>query len=187
MASQIPRPKRISISMDTNKSLPPLPPEPRTPQSHKFVGRSISYSVLQPPDSAPVSRIRDASCNSERLTRLKAELFGDREDGSDEDAGQKHVCRAMSLINSPDQTVTDDPGLYENSAWWAGRYTAINDYFMSEMPKSTQEERDIRIRRRMFELCEGNHEKQRSLQMWWVAFNMKQNQREETKKQQAVV
>ncbi|KAK6513503.1 hypothetical protein TWF281_005127 [Arthrobotrys megalospora] len=184
MTSQIPRPRKSSINM--NKSLPPLPSEPRTPPGPKFVNRSISYSVLRPPASAPVPKSREVSCDFPNLTKLKAELFGQTEEG-DAQEEDRHVCKISALINGPGAPVPDDPELYESSIWWAGRYTAISDRLRGEMPRASQEERDTTARHEMYALCGDNTHKQRSLQIWWINFTMKQDQREETRKQKAVV
>ncbi|KAK6339178.1 hypothetical protein TWF718_008601 [Orbilia javanica] len=190
MASQIPRPRKASFDMNINKSLPPLPPEPRTPitANPKMLGRSVSYSILRPPASAPVSRNREVSCDFPNLSKLRAELFGASGGGyGGEDGEIKHVCNVCALINRSGEPVPDDPELYERSAWWAGRYMAISDRLRGEMPRSSQEERDEEARQEMFALCGDNTNKQRSLQIWWINFNMKQDQREETRKQKTVV
>ncbi|RVD81519.1 uncharacterized protein DFL_009382 [Arthrobotrys flagrans] len=192
MTSQIPRPKKSTLDMmNINKSLPPLPPESRTPTpatNQKSLGRSISYSVLRPPASAPVSRNREVSCDFPNLSRLKAEPFGTSEDpvGGRDGGTRKHVCNVSVLINSSGQPVPDDPELYESSAWWAGRYMAISDRLMGEMPRAIQGERDEEARQQMIALCGDNIHKQRSLQIWWINFTMKQDQRE-GRKQKTVV
>ncbi|EGX50620.1 hypothetical protein AOL_s00075g46 [Orbilia oligospora ATCC 24927] len=187
MSSQIPRPKKSSLDLiDINKSLPPLPPEPSTPPK-KILGRSISYSVLRPPASAPVSRNREASCDFPNLAKLKTELFGADVDRYGSKEPRKHVCNVSVLINRSTVPVPDDPELYESPSWWAGRYMAISDRLRGEMPRAIQEERDEEARLEMIALCGGNIHKQRSLKIWWINFNMKQDQREETRKQKAVV
>ncbi|KAF3170360.1 hypothetical protein TWF751_006841 [Orbilia oligospora] len=187
MSSQIPRPKKSSLDLvDINKSLPPLPPEPSTPPK-KVLGRSISYSVPRPPASAPVSRNREASCDFPNLAKLKTELFGAGVDLYGSKEPKKHVCNVSALINRSAVPVPDDPELYESSSWWAGRYMAISDRLRGEMPRAIQEERDEEARLEMIALCGSNIHKQRSLKIWWINFNMKQDQREETRKQKTVV
>ncbi|KAK6502786.1 hypothetical protein TWF481_007833 [Arthrobotrys musiformis] len=196
MTTQIPRPRKVSIDMDIHKSLPPLPPEPRTPTTitvtrhfPKTVARSASYSVLRPPISAPISRNREVSCDFPNLAKLKSELFGDGQGGGNEGegGGEKRICNITALIKSPGEPVPDDPELYECSAWWAGRYMAISDRLKCEMPRASEEEREEKARSQMFALCGDNTQKQRSLQIWWINFTMKQDLREETRKQKAVV
>ncbi|KAF3927287.1 hypothetical protein ABW21_db0200061 [Orbilia brochopaga] len=182
MASYVPR-KNVSMPSNMNKTLPPLPIEPRTPQNVQRLGRSVSHAVLTKPyftpATAPVFRQRDVSFD---VSMLHHQILDkeEEEDGDD-------ICKISSFISSPGSSIPDDPDLFENAAWWAGRYMAISDRLRGKMPYSTQDERDQQACKEMILLCEGDPYKERVLKVWWLNFRSKvQEEQEQGKKKTQV-
>ncbi|KAJ6262691.1 hypothetical protein Dda_1247 [Drechslerella dactyloides] len=178
-------PPRKGVSMPTNinKMLPPLPVEPRTPQTVRRFGRSVSHVVLHnchaTPATAPAVRQRDVSFD---VSMLRRPVF-ERDENNDRD----DICKISTFISSPGSSVPDDADLFENSAWWAGRYMAISDRLRGEMPYSTQDERDQQAAREMKAQCLGDLYKERILQIWWINFRLKEPDEQEQGKKKTQV
>ncbi|EPS44813.1 hypothetical protein H072_1168 [Dactylellina haptotyla CBS 200.50] len=194
MSSQIPRFR--SLNLDVNKSLPPLPAEPRTPQASRYHGRSFSHFVKQPHPTAPVCRQREFSFDMSTIRRAAIRLENAKNEakkelnkgtdtvGQDEEAD---ICRISAFISRPASSTPNDPELFESFSWWSGRYVALTDRLRGEMPYATEKERDEEARREMYASCGGNKNQERVLQIWWANFKSKQEQQEELSKKRGRV
>ncbi|KAK6530079.1 hypothetical protein TWF694_003451 [Orbilia ellipsospora] len=186
--SQIPRfIIKPNVSANINKSLPPLPSEPRTPQIPKHQGRSFSHAVRQPPPTAPVTKRREVSFNLTSM-HLKAPRFEPGPSSLPEsiEGGESEISNISIFVSRPASATTDDPELFESSSWWAGRYTAITDRLMGEMPDATDKERDNQVHLELMASCEGDRNKERILQIWWTNLKLKQEQQEELSRKSQV-
>ncbi|KAK6332839.1 hypothetical protein TWF696_002861 [Orbilia brochopaga] len=179
MSPYVPR-KNVSMPSNMNKTLPPLPTEPRTPQTVQRFGRSVSHAVLPKvhftPATAPVFRHREVSFD---FSMLRRPVF-EREEEDD-------ICKISTFINRSESSIPDDPDVFESSAWWAGRYMAISDRLRGEMPYSTQDERDQQACKEMIAICEGDEYKERVLKIWWLNFRSKAPDEQEQGKKKTQV
>ncbi|KAF3928732.1 hypothetical protein AA313_de0207676 [Arthrobotrys entomopaga] len=164
--SQIPRFVKPNGNSGVNKSLPPLPSEPRTPQITKFQGRSFSHAVPQPPPTAPVARQREVSFDLTPIHRMPPRFQpGPSSLPENIDEGESEISHISAFVGRPASAAPDDPELFESSSWWAGRYTAIADRLMGEMPGATAKERDNQVRLELMASCGGDKHKERILQV----------------------